>query len=255
MFHPTIKNIYLLCLLTSQAFISSYTPLNSFVATENTASEGFALVELFTSEGCSSCPPADEVIGRLRGWKNNVYVLSFHVDYWNYLGWNDVFSNASYSSRQQDYGSLFHLNSIYTPQIIVNGKSQFAGSDESRLRETIESYVKDRASSEIYLRVQPSNRNQVSVSWNTEPKSELTLSIALVQNFTKDFIQRGENKGQTLNHYFTVRDFQSIQDQTGSGTSLLSIPAGLQSSDCLVVAFLQNPKTGYIVAAKGSPIP
>jgi hypothetical protein len=222
---------------------------------KNSAAEGFALVELFTSEGCSSCPPADEAIGRLNGWKSNVYVLSFHVDYWNYLGWKDVFSNASYSSRQQDYGELFHLNSIYTPQIIVNGKSQFVGSDESRLRETIESSLKETPKTFMHLKVQPADKNKVPITWNAEPNADLRLNIALVQNFTKDYIQRGENKGQTLNHYLTVRDFLSIRDQTGSGTSYLSIPAGLRSSECMVIAFLQNPKTGYIVAATESAIP
>lgn len=254
MYHPTKKNIPLICLLTFQTIISSYVPPAS-VKNRNPMSDGFALVELFTSEGCSSCPPADEAIGRLKGWKNNVYVLSFHVDYWNYLGWKDVFSNASYSSRQQDYGTLFQLNSIYTPQVIVNGKTQFVGSDETRLRETIESSLKEAPAAEIYLKIQPSNNNEVSVSWNTAPKSELMLNIAMVQKFTKDFIQRGENKGQTLNHYFTVRDFQSVRDRAGSGTSLLNIPAGLQSSDCMIVAFLQNQKTGYVVAATASAIP
>jgi hypothetical protein len=247
-------NILLISLLAFQAMISSYLPKGSDMDTKPSA-EGFALVELFTSEGCSSCPPADEAIGRLKGWKNNVYVLSFHVDYWNYLGWKDVFSNASYSSRQQEYGDLFHLNSIYTPQIIVNGKTQFVGSDESRLRETIESSLKETPKTFIHLKVQQPDKNEVPITWNTEPNTDLRLNVALVQNFTKDFIQRGENKGQTLNHYFTVRNFQSVRALPGSGTSLVTIPTGLQSSDCMVIAFLQNPKTGYIVAATASAIP
>jgi hypothetical protein len=235
------KNLFLLSLLSFQFSFS--TP------------KGFAFVELFTSEGCSSCPPADEVVGRLNGWKNNIYVLSFHVDYWNYLGWKDVFSNASYSSRQQDYGSLFHLNSIYTPQIIVNGKSQFVGSDETRLRETIEADLKEIPKTEIQIKVQLTNRNQVAVSYNTTDNPDLKLNLALVQNFTKNFIQRGENKGQILTHYFTVRDFQSLPDQNGSNTIYLNIPSGLQPPDCSVIAFLQNPKTGYVVAATHSSIP
>ncbi len=254
MFHRVKKYIFIICLCTFQVSISSFAP-GVPVKNNHAAKEGFALVELFTSEGCSSCPPADEAIGRLKGSKYNVYVLSFHVDYWNYLGWKDAFSNAEYSIRQQEYGALFHLNSIYTPQIIVNGKTQFVGSDETRLRQSIESSLKEAPAAEIYLKIQSSNISEVNVSWNTPPTAGLTMHIALVQKFTKDFIQRGENKGQTLNHYFTVRDFQSVGALAGSGISRLSIPTGLQNSDCLIVAFLQDPKTGYITGATSSVIP
>jgi hypothetical protein len=217
--------------------------------------EGFALVELFTSEGCSSCPPADEAVGRLNGWKKNVYILSFHVDYWNYLGWKDVFSNSAYSTRQQNYGDLFHISSIYTPQIVVNGSVQFVGSDETRLRATIENDLKEIPKAELQIKIHPANKNQLAVLWTANPNRELKINFALAQNFTTDHIERGENKGQNLNHYFTVRDFQSLSINTGTNTTYLNIPAGLQPSDCSVIAFLQNPKTGNIVAATSSTIP
>ena len=248
------KNTVLIIFLISQVLFSSYKKqpgINKYIP----APEGFALVELFTSEGCSSCPPADEAVGRLNGWKENVYVLSFHVDYWNYLGWKDVFSNAAYSSRQQNYGDLFHLSSIYTPQIIVNGKVQFVGSDETALRATIETDLKEIPKAELQIKVQPGNKNQLAVSWTTNANPELKMNLALVQNFTKDHIQKGENKGQTLNHYFTVRDFKTLPVNGGSNPAYLNIPAGLQTSDCTVIAFLQNSQTGYVVAATQSPIP
>jgi hypothetical protein len=248
------KNTVIIICLISQVLFSSYK--NQPAVTKYIPSpEGFALVELFTSEGCSSCPPADEAVGRLNGWKKNVYVLSFHVDYWNYLGWKDVFSNAEYSSRQQKYGDLFHLSSIYTPQIVVNGRVQFVGGDETLLRTTIENDLKEIPKTALQIKIQPGNKNQLAVSWTTSPDPGLKLNLALVQNFTKDHIERGENKGQTLNHYFTVRDFKSLAANTGSNTSYLNIPADLQPSDCSVIAFLQNPKTGYIVAATHSSIP
>jgi hypothetical protein len=242
------KNNAFIGILIFQILISSY-KIHAGEYEYIPAVEGFALVELFTSEGCSSCPPADEVVGRLDGWKKNVYVLSFHVDYWNYLGWKDVFSNSAYSSRQQNYGDLFHLNSIYTPQIVVNGKVQFVGGDETRLRAAIDTDLKEIPKTELKIIVQPANKNQLAVSWKTNSNPELQMNLALVQKFTKDYIQRGENKGQTLNHYFTVRDFQSLPVHNGSNTTFLNFPAGLQPSDCTVIAFLQNPKTGYIIAA------
>jgi hypothetical protein len=242
------RNSILISILIFQVLFSSYItqiPVKKYTP----APDGFALVELFTSEGCSSCPPADEAVGRLNGWKKNVYVLSYHVDYWDYLGWKDVFSNSAYSIRQQTYGNLFHLSSIYTPQIVVNGKAQFVGSDETRLRTTIENDLKEIPKTELQISIQSGNKNQLAVSWTTSSNPELKMNLALLQNFTKDHIQRGENKGQTLNHYFTVRDFQSLPVNTGTNTAYLNIPAGLQPSDCSVIAFLQNPKTGYIIAA------
>jgi hypothetical protein len=251
MFRIIKKNIFLIIFLISQVLFSSYRKQSS-INKDIPAPEGFALVELFTSEGCSSCPPADEAVGRLNGWKKNVYVLSFHVDYWNYLGWKDVFSSPAYSSRQQNYGNLFHLSSIYTPQIVVNGRIQFVGNDETTLRTTIENDLKEIPKNAFQIKIQSVNKNQVTVSWITNPDHDLNVSLALVQIFTKDHIQRGENKGQTLNHYFTVRDFQTLPINGGSNTAYLNIPAGLQTSDCSVIAFLQNPKTGYIVAASQS---
>ena len=248
------KNTILICFLTFQVIFSSYKKQPAMYKYIPNL-EGFALVELFTSEGCSSCPPADEAVGRLNGWKKNVFVLSFHVDYWDYLGWKDVFSNSAYSSRQQHYGDLFHLNSIYTPQIVVNGRTQFVGSDETQLRTTIENDLKEIPKTDLQINIQPGNKDQITVLWTTSPNPDLKINLALVQNFTKDHIQRGENKGQTLNHFFTVIDFQSSSIHTGTNTARLNIPAGLPPSDCSVIAFLQNPKTGYIVAATQSSIP
>jgi len=248
MIRSSNKNTVLISILILHVLFSSY---NTVIRGKKymPIPEGFALVELFTSEGCSSCPPADEAVGRLNGWKKNVYVLSFHVDYWNYLGWKDAFSNSAYSIRQQNYGDLFHLSSIYTPQIIVNGSVQFVGSDETKLRTTIENDLKEIPKTELQIKIQAANKNQLAVQWTTNPNRELKINLALVQNFTKDHIERGENKGQTLNHYYTVRDFQSLSINTGTSTTYLNIPAGLQTSDCSVIAFLQNPRTGHVVAA------
>jgi hypothetical protein len=254
MLYAIKKNIVLSTFLIIQILFSSYKK-EPAIKTEYPVPEGFALVELFTSEGCSSCPPADEAVGRLNGWKKNVYILSFHVDYWNYLGWKDAFSNSAYSTRQQNYGDLFHLSSIYTPQIVVNGNVQFVGSDETKLRATIENDLKEIPKAELQIKIQAGNINQLVIQWTTNPTPELKINLALVQNFAKDHIERGENKGQTLNHYFTVRDFQSSSVNTGTNTTYLNIPAGLQKSDCSVIAFLQNPRTGHIVAAISSAIP
>jgi hypothetical protein len=86
--------------------------------------KGFAVVELFTSEGCSSCPPADDLVAKIQKENNDqpVYILAFHVDYWNNLGWKDSFSSSAFSKRQNQYADWLNLRSVYTPQVIVNGR-------------------------------------------------------------------------------------------------------------------------------------
>src|SRR5882757_10188754 len=95
------------------------------------AANGFAVVELFTSEGCSSCPSADALVAAVQKENKDqpVYILAFHVDYWDRLGWKDAFSDAAYSDRQRAYASWLRLSSIYTPQVVVNGRKEFVGSD------------------------------------------------------------------------------------------------------------------------------
>src|ERR1700739_857201 len=102
----------------------------------NTTDKGFAVVELFTSEGCSSCPPADQLVARIQQEDQDqpVYILAFHVDYWDRQGWKDGFSDSRYTQRQRRYATWLNLESIYTPQIVVNGRKEFVGSQEGTLR-------------------------------------------------------------------------------------------------------------------------
>jgi hypothetical protein len=244
-----------LYLFLSALSLSSFHPIHNGKNPISSSGQGFAVVELFTSEGCSSCPPADEAVGKLGGWKKNVYVLSFHVDYWNQLGWIDKYSDPAYSIRQQEYGILLHLNNIYTPQIVVNGKVQFVGSNETQLKETIEESIAEIPELEIHLKVLQETYHRIPVKLISDGKAGLKLNLALVQNSAKDFVQRGENKGKTLSHFFVVRNFKVLPDQKGSNTFYLDIPQGLRSSDCTVIAFLQNSASGHIIAATGSSIP
>jgi hypothetical protein len=217
--------------------------------------QGFALVELFTSEGCSSCPAADEAVGRINFPGKNVMVLSYHVDYWNYLGWKDIYSSPAYSARQQAYGNLFHLSSIYTPQIVVNGRIQFVGSDENRLHEAIEASVKEIPKTRIQPVVLRPSHGQIPVSCVVPVLGDIKLNWVLVQHQATDFIQRGENKGRTLHHYFIVRDFKSLPADKSTDMQYLQIPADISVADCSVIAFLQNSKTGQVLDAVRSDIP
>ncbi len=250
-FHPIKLTI---CLLVISVLFTSFCLLHRS-NNEYVVGQGFAVVELFTSEGCSSCPPADEAVGRLKGWKKNLYILSFHVDYWNYLGWKDVFSDPAYSGRQQEYGTFFHLSNIYTPQIVVNGRVEFVGSEESHLREAIEKSISEIPATDINIKVLQESNHRIPVSISSDGNPALKLNLALVQNFATDFIQRGENKGKKLSHFFIVRDFKVQPNPKGLNTYFLNSPSGFRSSDYSVIAFLQDSNNGHIIAAAGSPIP
>ena len=120
------------------------------------SSTGFAVVELFTSEGCSSCPPADKVVAKLlKEHKSNVYVLGYHVDYWDDLGWKDIFSNNIFTQRQKAYAKAFKLSSVYTPQIVVNGTEQFVGSDEGKLNNAVAKNLQQPSNMKLNMIVQP----------------------------------------------------------------------------------------------------
>src|SRR5436190_6580011 len=122
---------WLLLVVISAFAVFGIAKKNSFDKKENNSSRktysSFAVLELFTSEGCSSCPPADRLLPQLASTNPNIIPLSFHVDYWDHLGWKDPFSNAEFSDRQRLYAGQFHLESIYTPQLIVNGEYELVG--------------------------------------------------------------------------------------------------------------------------------
>jgi hypothetical protein len=219
------------------------------------ASSGFAVVELFTSEGCSSCPPADKVLAQLASeYPEQVYVLGFHVDYWNRLGWKDIYSAAGYTQRQQEYATLFNLQSIYTPEAVVNGRKEFVGSDQDRLESTVKEELAATSNNSLGLSATAAER-KVVVQYNLkEAPTSLTLQVALVQSRASSQVLRGENQGLRLQHINVVRDFQSLSSRSGAvGSVELKIPQGLSAKDCKVIAYLQN-KDGHITGAETTAI-
>jgi len=208
---------------------------------------GFAVVELFTSEGCSSCPPADNAVAKLLKEHNeNVYVLSYHVDYWDYLGWKDIFSNAAYTQLQREYAKKFKLSSVYTPQIIVNGTEQFVGSDEDKLNAAVAKNLQQSSTTKLVIDAKASNK-KITVNYSTDA-ANAKLKLALIQLSAEDKIQRGENSGATLHHVNIVRDIQTVA-ASANDKVVLNIPASLDVKNCRVVAFTQNINDSKITAA------
>jgi hypothetical protein len=222
---------------------------------ETKASHGFAVVELFTSEGCSSCPAADEaVIDMAKQYKTNVFILGFHVDYWNHLGWKDAFSNPDYSERQKQYASSFSLNSIYTPQIVVNGKTEFVGSEKNKLQRAIEKELSSNITSSIGLSAKENEGKKVMVNFKIANLASSNINIALVELHAESNVAKGENQGRQLRHINIVRDFKTV-DATGKQNSVyLNIPAGLSKKDCSVIAFVQDKINMHITDATEASI-
>ena len=168
----------------------------------------FALLELFTSEGCSSCPPADRLLPQLASLDPNIIPLSFHVDYWNNLGWKDPFSNSEFSQRQQNYGHHFNLESIYTPQLVINGEYELVGSNRATAEIDIKKLLKENAIVRITIDEVKKENNKLSVNCHLEgdwQKSDLLAAI--VQKHAEMNVKTGENHGARLFHTNVVRTF------------------------------------------------
>jgi hypothetical protein len=218
---------------------------------EPATDKGFAVVELFTSEGCSSCPPADEVMIKLANeFPEHVYFLGYHVDYWDYTGWKDAFSNADYTKRQDRYAAIFGLNSIYTPQAVVNGEKELVGSKENQLRGLIREQLKGEPSSLIELSAKKGERATISVSYKVSNENNAVLNIALVQLTASTDVKRGENNGRKLNHINIVRGLQTILlNKDADSKTDFQVPPGLTAKDLKVIAFVQNEKDMKITGA------
>ena len=214
--------------------------------------KGFAVVELFTSEGCSSCPPADELVARIQKEDKDkpVYILAFHVDYWNRLGWKDVFSSADYSKRQNEYASWLNLQSVYTPQIVVNGKKEFVGSEEGTLRNAITAGLRTNPAATLTLNTQK-GQDHITVQYRVNGAEKNTgLLLALVQKAAQTKVQRGENGGRTLSHVQIVRKMQSLSlSAGGNGSTNIAFPEGTNTQDWEVIGLVQNKTNGEILAA------
>jgi len=217
-----------------------------------TNTKGFAVLELFTSEGCSSCPPADELMAKIQNeYKEQpVYLLVFHVDYWDRQGWKDVFSSHDYTNRQLSYQNWLGINSIYTPQLVVNGKAEFVGSDEFKIRSAINTALNSGYSAQLSVQ---SNQDKNKFTLNYEVSNgpeDSRLLVAIVQKSASTKVERGENKGRLLSHVQIVRSLTSVSlSGAHKGTATISLPAAFNAAAWEVIAMVQDVNKGEIATA------
>ena len=222
---------------------SNNSPTNS----EN-SSKGVAVLELYTSEGCSSCPPADDI---LRGVVNqeNVFAMAFHVTYWNRLGWKDSFSQKTFDERQYAYASRFQKDGVYTPQLVVNGTDQFVGSRKSQTDNAIKKALETPAQVQIELSKTMKN-NTLGINFKLiGDYNNCILNFAVVESNFSTKVVRGENEGKTLKHDNVVRDFQTLNPQNTKGMHEVEMSKNWQIPNCSFIAFLQDKKTGQVIGA------
>ncbi|MEN2401122.1 DUF1223 domain-containing protein [Flavobacterium sp. MC2016-06] len=214
--------------------------------------KGFVVLELFTSEGCSSCPPADELMGSIQNEYKDapIYILSYHVDYWDRQGWKDIFSNADYTKRQYDYAKWLGKEPVYTPQVVVNGKKEYIGSDEVTVRNAIVNTLSKPAIAELSLEtILTNNKLEVNYKVNGISKNSRLL-VAVLQKSAKSNVKRGENAHRILSHYQIVKNLQSFAlKNNGSGIVTITAPKEFNTKDFEVIGFVQDINSGAILGA------
>ncbi|MBI1769702.1 MAG: DUF1223 domain-containing protein [Bacteroidetes bacterium] len=212
----------------------------------------FAVVELFTAEGCSSCPAADDLLKEmteiLQKEGKEVLSLSFHVTYWNKYGWEDIYSNEIFTDRQKNYVNSLKLQQLYTPQAIVNGEQEFIGSDPINFRNKVVSALGVNPVYSIHAQAKKEN-SEVALTYelNKEPKNVL-LNIAIVENSIVHRVLRGENKDRTLKHYNVVRSFKTVMPKAKEEIKV-GWPEGLAKDRASIILYLQNSKSLKITGA------
>ncbi len=223
------------------------------------------LVELFTSEGCSSCPPADRLLRALEAEKTpgaEVIVMSEHVDYWDYLGWRDPFSSAQFSKRQQDYGRMFRNNGVYTPQMVVNGRAEFIGNDGGIAYKEIR---KAAARPTATVRVTPlsidtaeGGKPVVTVQLavgdlpQMSPNDELEVMVAVTETGLRSKPRSGENSGTALEHTGVVRTLVKagrVEAPGFAAKAKITLDPAWNRRGLRVVGFVQEKKSRIVWGA------
>lgn len=225
------------------------------------------VVELFTSEGCLSCPPADEVLAKLDKTQPvqgvEVIALGEHVDYWNRLGWIDPFSSAEFSSRQSRYADAFGRDGVYTPQMVVDGRDEFAGGNMNRARDAIARAAQSPKAKVQLLASEDSkgtNGREAKLSISVRDLPQLTAGdtanvlLAITENNLRSEVSRGENAGRYLRHSAVVRGLTVLGDMSADQNSfaaqpVLNLDRGRQRNNLRAVVFVQERNSRRVLGA------
>ncbi len=227
-----------------------------------TCADNFVIVELFTSEGCSSCPSAERMLADMERRQPvpgvRVIGLEEHVDYWNQLGWKDAYSSPQFRFRQNDYAKLFGVDEVYTPQMVVGGNAGFAGDSYVTAVAEIASHGAS-AQDDIQLAASPNTSDPTLLDLHVTAKrrvagTEGVLYLAVTESGISSRVTRGENQGRTLKHAPLVRSFGMLGKMDRNNprlalNSTLQLPADWKRENLRAVVFLQDKKSKRITGA------
>jgi hypothetical protein len=204
------------------------------------------VVELFTSQGCSSCPPADSYLGELAR-RPDVLALAFHVDYWNYIGWTDPFASKLASQRQRDYAKHLNLRYVYTPQMVINGATEGVGSERSVIGMLIKAAAEEKAPRQPVTLTRGAD-GKITVHIDAgQSKEPATIWLVGYDGEHTTQVLRGENGGQTLRDYQVVRNCESIGTWHGEAMDIAVDPA--KAGGTGIAVLLQLSSGGRIIGA------
>lgn len=208
-------------------------------------SKPVVVVELYTSQGCSSCPPADEFLAMM-AMDPSILPLSLHVDYWDYIGWEDKFANPKFTERQKDYAHAFGTRSIYTPQFIVGGIDRVEGNRPEETAALIRKHLS--VVQDIGLTLDR-NGNTLTIRAFAFPSMGGRATVQLVRYTPSETvnIERGENAGKSIKYFNIVTSWQSIGNW--SGTDALDLQASVKGGDPIVVIVQQEGPAAIVAAA------
>lgn len=250
-------------LILTAAFAAGLASTTFAASCEKTSGPGTAAVlELYTSEGCSSCPPADKWLsGVSRQYPQGVVPLGFHVDYWDYIGWKDEFGRAAFSQRQHAIAAWAKTRVIYTPQVVLNGRD-YRGWSDAALKRDLAQMQATPAKANLRIALAP-GEGAISASVDVAvptmaDRNGAALYLALTQNNLASAVKAGENSGVTLHHDNVVREWIGPialpADGRAQFTRQLSLPKGAKASDLSVSAVVQKPGSGEILQALALPV-
>jgi hypothetical protein len=237
------------CAVAALGFIVAALP---GLAQPSPAAQGNAVIELFTSQGCSSCPPADKLLAELAE-RPGVIALSYSVDYWNYLGWHDTLSSPANSERQREYAQTRGDGRVYTPQVVVDGLTHVNGADETAIDEAIEAASIRLADINVPVSMHAEGDTLV-IGLGAAPDSShtraATVWLAIAKEQETVSITRGENRGRNLSYHHPVRELSPVGMWKGEAMTLRLPLKDLKTmgGDCLV-ALLQVENAGPILGA------
>ncbi|MDP2527722.1 DUF1223 domain-containing protein [Maribacter dokdonensis] len=216
-------------------------------------SKGSVVLELFTSQGCSSCPPADALLETIKdSYPDNVFVLSYHVDYWNNIGWKDPFSNQKFTVKQSAYNTKFRYRSNYTPELVVNGKEHMVGSNRADVIRAVEKYSNLQSQNVIGISNITRDGDQATFEYNVNGKIEdKTIRAVLVLNERTTEVKRGENRHRTLKNANIVVAEKHLNDVKSKGFGSIEIPNIVGKNEAITLMLLvENEKVDITGAAK-----